>query len=112
MTDKRHCTECNYHLDGYAEHETVCGACFVIATWQNTQELAAITEQLSATYRQLETALHRLDTLDGAGRSGYGRKLDQVRWLLGDLVADMTPTMEQADIDGAGAFTTAAERGQ
>lgn len=77
-----------------------------------SQELAAITEQLSATYRQLETALHRLDTLDGADRSGYGRKLDQVRWLLGDLIADMTPTTEPADIDGAVAFTSAAERGQ
>jgi hypothetical protein len=23
----KHCTECNYQLDGYAEHETICGAC-------------------------------------------------------------------------------------
>ena len=27
MTPK-HCSECNYSLDGYAETETVCGACF------------------------------------------------------------------------------------
>jgi hypothetical protein len=102
----QHCTECNYHLEGYADHETVCGACLDMAT-QTT-----VTEELSAAYRLLETALHRLDALDGAGRSGYGRKLDQVRWLLGDLIADMTPTTEPADIDGAEAFTTAAERGQ
>ncbi len=81
-----------------------------------SQELAAITEQLSATYRQLEETLNRLDRCgDNWGRADvhtYGRKLDQVRWLLGDLIADMTPTTEPADIDGAGAFTTAAERGQ
>lgn len=23
----KHCTECNYQLDGYAEDETLCGAC-------------------------------------------------------------------------------------
>lgn len=26
--EKRHCTECNYNLDGYADDETVCGACY------------------------------------------------------------------------------------
>lgn len=26
--EKRHCTECNYHLDDYADDETVCGACY------------------------------------------------------------------------------------
>ncbi len=25
--DKRHCTECNYHLDDYEQNATVCGAC-------------------------------------------------------------------------------------
>lgn len=77
-----------------------------------SQELAAITEQLSATYRQLETALNRVETLDERASNYVWRKLDQVRWLLGDLIADMTPTTEPADIDGAVAFTTAAERGQ
>ncbi len=81
-----------------------------------SQEIAAITEQLSATYRQLEETLNRLDMWgNNWGRADvytYGRKLDQVRWLLGDLIADMTPTTEPADIDGAGAFSTAAERGQ
>ena len=76
------------------------------------QELAAITEQLSATYRQLETTLNGLSTLDSVSSRYVWRKLDNVRWLLGDLIADMTPTMEPADIDGAVAFTTAAERGQ
>ena len=77
-----------------------------------SQELAAITEQLSATYRQLETTLNGLSTLDSVSSRYVWRKLDSVRWLLGDLIADMTPTTEPADIDGAGAFTTAAERGQ
>jgi hypothetical protein len=104
VTEKHHCTECNYHLDGYADHETVCGACLDMAT-QTT-----VTEELSAAYRLLETTLGRIDSY-GLWQN-YGRKLDQVRWLLGDLIADMTPTTEPADIDGAGAFTTAAERGQ
>ncbi len=77
-----------------------------------SEELAAITEQLSATYRQLETTLNGLNTLDSVSSRYVWRKLDNVRWLLGDLIADMTPTMEPADIDGAVAFTTAAERGQ
>ncbi len=77
-----------------------------------SQELAAITEQLSATYRQLETTLNGLHNLDEVSSRYVWRKLDQVRWLLGDLIADMTPTTEPADIDGAEAFTTAAERGQ
>ena len=28
MDEKRHCPECNYHLDDYAEDEILCGACF------------------------------------------------------------------------------------
>lgn len=29
--DKRYCQECNYELDnGYAPHETICGACYNI----------------------------------------------------------------------------------
>ncbi len=38
MTEKRHCTECNYHLDGYADHETVCGACLDLLTNNNKPE--------------------------------------------------------------------------
>jgi hypothetical protein len=102
MTSK-HCTECNYHLDGYADHETVCGACLDMATH------TTVTEQLSATYRQLETTLNGLSTLDSVSSRYVWRKLDR---LLGDLIADMTPTTEPADIDGAEAFSTAAERGQ
>ena len=75
-----------------------------------SQLSTTVTEELTAAYQLLETALGRIDSF-GLGQS-HGRKLDQVRWLLGDLIADMTPTTEPADIDGAGAFTTAAERGQ
>jgi hypothetical protein len=31
MNEKRHCPECNYHLDDYAENEALCGACLNVA---------------------------------------------------------------------------------
>jgi hypothetical protein len=38
VTEKRHCTECNYHLDGYAENEILCGACLDLLTNNNEPE--------------------------------------------------------------------------
>jgi hypothetical protein len=38
MTEKRHCPECNYHLDDYAENETLCGACLDLLTNNNATE--------------------------------------------------------------------------
>jgi hypothetical protein len=39
--EKRHCPECNYHLDEYAENETLCGACLdlMIATERTLEDI-------------------------------------------------------------------------
>lgn len=74
-----------------------------------TEIPAGIIEELTAIYQKLETVQYAVNYWD---RPGAGRELDRVRWLLGDLIAAVSPAAVGDDIDGGSAFTSATERGQ
>ena len=57
MTEKRHCPECNYHLDDYAENETLCGACLDLLTNNNATERGVTTMETTADNITEEQAL-------------------------------------------------------
>jgi hypothetical protein len=117
MTEKRHCPECNYHLDDYAENETLCGACYNATTQHKYEAPAMVTDELLAAYQLLETAQQGANRWD---RAGLGRELDRIRWALGDLYAQIKPLHDGHalntetgvwELGDSHAFTNATERG-
>ena len=130
MTEKRHCPECNYHLDDYAENETLCGACLDLLINNNATERGGtmtehkytapitVTDQLLAAYAALNYAQEGANRWD---RGGLGRELDRIRWALGDLYAQIQPLHGGHTLNTetgvwesgeAHAFTNATERGE
>lgn len=69
----------------------------------------AVIEELAAIYHKINTVQYAVNHWD---RSGAGVILERIAWDLGDLIAEVSPSNDPADIDGAVAFTTATERGQ